>query len=95
MIKVIATPFGNWKAIINAYKQLGVMVEPAFYAEDLSTGSQIVLPGVGNFGPFCEYLREKSFLDSIKSIVNQDKKILGVCVGMQSLFEASTESPGV
>ncbi|MFA6559825.1 MAG: imidazole glycerol phosphate synthase subunit HisH, partial [Candidatus Obscuribacterales bacterium] len=55
----------------------------------------VILPGVGAFGAVMASLREGNFDQTIKSLVNAGTPFLGVCVGMQILFDSSEEAPGV
>lgn len=55
----------------------------------------VLLPGVGAFGPVMEHLRKTGFDRRIKDLVEAGTPYLGICVGMQILFEASEEAPGV
>ena len=55
----------------------------------------VVLPGVGNFGACMTALREADLEDSVHDAIDSGKPFLGICVGMQMLFDKSEESPGV
>lgn len=55
----------------------------------------VVLPGVGNFGACMTALREADLEDSVHDAINSGRPFLGICVGMQMLFDKSEESPGV
>lgn len=91
-LRVLVSPFGNAQAIIYAYRELGILGIPATTASDLLNSSHIVIPGVGNFGALVRYLRKNGFEKSLKFSASNGAKILGVCVGMQALFNSSEES---
>ena len=55
----------------------------------------VLLPGVGAFGPVIEHLQKSGFDTRLKELVNSGTPYLGICVGMQILFESSEESPSV
>lgn len=55
----------------------------------------VVLPGVGNFGACMTALREADLEDSVHDAIDSGRPFLGICVGMQMLFDKSEESPGV
>jgi len=56
---------------------------------------KIIFPGVGSFGACVKALEEKGFLLPLKKYISEGKKLLGICLGMQLLFEGSEESPDV
>jgi imidazole glycerol-phosphate synthase subunit HisH len=93
MLKVLTSPYGNSRSIINAYAELGISATPANNAEDLLDASHVVLPGVGNFGSLAKFLKSNGFDESLNLCIQRGTKILGVCVGMQVLFASSEESP--
>jgi len=61
----------------------------------IADADAVVLPGVGNFGACMTALREADLEDSVFAAVKSSRPFLGICVGMQMLFESSQESPGV
>ena len=91
MIAVIDYGAGNIKSVINAFKFLdkkcGLVSEP----ESLKEYSHIVLPGVGAFGEAIKKLKINSMDEAIKEAVKSGKAFIGICLGMQLLFEKSYE----
>lgn len=93
MIKIIDYGMGNAGSIGNMLLKLGeqfsIVTRPE---EDLSLASLIILPGVGSFDNGMSKLRERGFDQAIKHAVSNDAVLfLGICLGMQLLFESSEE----
>lgn len=83
---------GNINAFVNIYKQLNVPVKLANSSLDLIEASHIILPGVGAFDSAMHSLHDSGMMDDLnKAVVNDQKPILGVCVGMQMLGLSSEE----
>ncbi|KAI9293872.1 imidazole glycerol phosphate synthase hisHF [Neoconidiobolus thromboides FSU 785] len=83
---------GNVRSLINAVSSLGYTIKTITSKEDFFKADKILFPGVGNFGLAMKSLRELGYYDSLKQYIQQNKKFLGICVGMQCLFEGSTEA---
>lgn len=91
VIGIIDYGMGNLKSVSNALEFLGV---DHFISDDyqkLSTADKLILPGVGAFKDAIELIREKGFDRLLSETKNQGKHILGICLGMQLLFDTSTE----
>ncbi|MFN3491581.1 MAG: imidazole glycerol phosphate synthase subunit HisH [Anaerolineales bacterium] len=82
---------GNLRSVQKAFETLGVKVERTDDAKKISSGKRIVLPGVGAFGAYMFNLRQKGLEDAIKEVVKKNIPLLGICVGMQALFEIGEE----
>ena len=95
MIAVLDYGIGNLRSAEKALQHLGVdaalTTDPAI-ARD---ASGVVLPGVGAFGRCMEQLRESGLEPVVHEAVEAGKPFLGICIGMQMLFDASEEAPGV
>jgi len=91
-IGVIDYEMGNLhsvsKALLNAGADVKILTEPF----ELERVDCVVLPGVGNFGDAMQRLREKNFEEKIRSWILSKKPFLGICLGLQVLFEFSEES---
>jgi len=85
---------GNLGSIYNAIQYLDVHTKIISSPLDLSQFSHLILPGVGSFGKLADNLKKKDWPDKIKNFVQKGNSLLGVCVGMQLLFEQSEESNG-
>ena len=95
MIAIIDYDAGNIKSVEKALKYLG---EDAVITSDrdvILNASGVILPGVGAFGDAMEKLTTRSLDSVIYEYVSEGKPFLGICLGLQLLFENSEESPGV
>lgn len=94
---------GNVQSVRNAIKFLGYNTNDISNASDLqkllkSNTTEtpcLIFPGVGAFGQAMKKLKSEGLDTEIKNWIESDKPFLGVCLGMQLLFEGSDESPGV
>ena len=86
---------GNLHSVTNALRLLGAEVLLTSDPAEVARAERLVLPGVGAFGDCLEQLRARGLEAPIQAYLQSGKPFLGICVGMQMLFEASEESPGV
>eukprot|EP00241_Pyramimonas_parkeae_P001317 CAMPEP_0114252340 /NCGR_PEP_ID=MMETSP0058-20121206/15780_1 /TAXON_ID=36894 /ORGANISM="Pyramimonas parkeae, CCMP726" /LENGTH=550 /DNA_ID=CAMNT_0001366259 /DNA_START=264 /DNA_END=1916 /DNA_ORIENTATION=+ len=86
---------GNVRSVRNAIKALGFSVREVTSPEDLTSADRLVFPGVGSFGAAMEILHARGFVEPLREYLKAGKPFLGICLGMQLLFEGSEESPGV
>ena len=94
-IAIIDYDAGNLKSVEKAFDYLG---EKAFITRDRSEilgADRVILPGVGAFGDAMEKLHRYELVDVIKEAAGSGKPFLGICLGLQLLFESSEETPGV
>jgi glutamine amidotransferase len=82
---------GNLHSVHNALLSLGYSVLVTSDPEDLACSERIILPGVGAFGKFMEGLVERCLVESLCRAAHRGDPLLGICVGMQALFEYSEE----
>lgn len=82
---------GNLHSVYNALHSLGFNILVTSNPEDLLPGGRMILPGVGAFGNFMAGLRRLQLEDVLKKSYQNGCPFLGICVGMQALFEISTE----
>jgi glutamine amidotransferase len=82
---------GNLRSVQKALENVGAKVERTNNPQKVLTGKRIILPGVGAFGDFMSGLRQRGLEEAIKEIVKRDIPLLGICVGMQALFEVGEE----
>lgn len=86
---------GNIGSVRRCLHRLGISYRDVG-ADNLPRGSRpLILPGVGAFGTVMDSLRKNNLDRSIKKLVASGTPLLGVCVGMQVLFDSSEEAPGV
>jgi glutamine amidotransferase len=95
MVAIIDYDAGNIKSVENAVRYLGRDVRVTSDPETILQADHIILPGVGAFGDAMERLHERNLVETIREAVALDKPFLGICLGLQLLFEESEESPGV
>jgi glutamine amidotransferase len=82
---------GNIFSLTNALDHVGVANVLVSTPEELDRYDQMILPGVGAFSDCMDKLHEKQFTSAIQTFVEAGKKTLGICVGMQMLFDKSFE----
>lgn len=91
MIVIIDYGVGNIRSLYNALKRLGYSVTVSDKIQDINNGKAIILPGVGAFKGAMNNLNRLNLVDTIIENVHKGKPILGICLGMQLLFEKSYE----
>jgi glutamine amidotransferase len=92
MIAIVDYGAGNISSVKKAFEHLGADVQVTADPEVIAAADKVVVPGVGHFNR-CELLNEQLRLPALEA-VKQGKPFLGICVGMQWLFNGSTEAPG-
>ncbi len=95
MIAIIDYDAGNMKSVEKALLFLGEEVVITRDAEIILGADGVILPGVGAFGDAMEKLHSYGLVEVIKKCVGRGIPFLGICLGLQLLFEGSEESPGV
>ena len=95
MIGIIDYDAGNIKSVEKAFQYLGEPVTVSREPEELLAADKVVLPGVGSFGDAMENLHRFGLVEVIRQIAEKGTPFLGICLGLQLLFEKSEESPGV
>lgn len=98
MISLIDYGVGNINAFVNIYKQLGIQVNKAQTAKDISEASKLILPGVGAFDDAMNRLNISGMREALEeAVVHRKVPVIGICVGMQMLTERSDEGkmPGL
>ena len=93
-VAVIDSGVANLASVVSALRGLGTEVTTARSVADLDGASHLVLPGVGAFGPAIRSLRRRGLDTAILRAAGDGKPLLGICLGMQLLGEASDEAPG-
>lgn len=94
MIAVIDYGVGNLFSVEKAVAALGADVKVTSDKETIEAAEKIILPGVGAFGDCMKNLEATGLIPTIKSLVADGRPMLGICVGLQILFDGSEESPG-
>ena len=92
MIAIIDYGMGNLHSVENALKKLNCACKITKDIQDIKEADKLILPGVGAFPDCMKNLQESGVLDTLKEEVLEKKKpLLGICLGMQALFEESEE----
>jgi glutamine amidotransferase len=91
MITIIDYEMGNLRSVEKAFEKLGFEAQVSSNPEHLLTADKIVLPGVGAFRDCINNLRAGGFVEPLLEHVEAGKPLLGICVGMQMLFDQSEE----
>ena len=92
MIVIIDYNVGNLKSVENAFLRIGLETIVSRDHEVIRQADGIVLPGVGTFPVAMENLKKYDLIDILNERKNAGIPILGICLGMQILFEKGTES---
>lgn len=95
LIAVLDYGIGNLRSAQKGLQFVGADAQLTSDKKLIADAQAVVLPGVGNFGACMTALREAGLEDSVHEAINSGRPFLGICVGMQMLFERSEESPGV
>ena len=95
MIAIIDYDAGNIKSVEKAMQYLGEEAVVTRDRETILSADGVILPGVGAFGDAMEKLHAYGLVDVIHECVQKQIPFLGICLGLQLLFESSEESPGV
>ncbi|MBI2676554.1 MAG: imidazole glycerol phosphate synthase subunit HisH [Candidatus Yanofskybacteria bacterium] len=91
MIGIINYGVGNLTSVKNSLDFLNIPNAVTDRPEEINNFDKIILPGVGAFGAAMEKLNNFGFADKIKNFANAGKPVLGICLGMQLLFDESRE----
>jgi len=95
MIGIIDYDAGNIMSVKKALDFLGKDSKITRDANELLYSDHVILPGVGSFGDAMSKLNEYGLVDVINKVVDKGTPFLGICLGLQLIFESSEESPGV
>jgi glutamine amidotransferase len=94
MIVVIDYGMGNLHSVRKALEVAGAKAKVSSSAKDILKAERIVFPGVGSFGEAMKELNRRKLVKPIKDAIADGKPFLGLCLGLQLLFERSEEAPG-
>jgi glutamine amidotransferase len=95
MIGVVDYGMSNLGSVMNALDHIRASSRLITRGDDLSGCDALLVPGQGAFGDCMEGLRSRGFEQPLLDWIAQDRPFLGICMGLQLLFEASEEAPGV
>ena len=91
MIAIVDYGLGNIKNVINAFNYLGYETKLTDNTRDLNSAKAIILPGVGAFRDGIKNLQDKDLVEPLRANIKDGKPLLGICLGMQLLYENSFE----
>jgi imidazole glycerol phosphate synthase glutamine amidotransferase subunit len=92
MITIVDYGMGNIRSVEKALAKIGAEHRVGRTPDEIRNSDKLILPGVGNFGEGMKNIADFSLLDAIRGFKGP---LLGICLGMQLLFDESEESPGV
>ena len=95
MIAVLDYGIGNLRSAQKALEKVGAEAVLTSDPEQIATAKGVVLPGVGHVGRCLEALRDSGLEDPAKAAIDAGRPFLGICVGMQMLYDGSEEAPDV
>lgn len=95
MVAIIDYDAGNIKSVEKAIQFLGQEAIITRNPEEILNASHVILPGVGAFGDAMEKLHKYNLVPVIHEVVKRKIPFIGICLGLQLLFESSEETPGV
>ena len=91
MIAIVDYGVGNLFSLLSSFRAIGEEAEVTDDRKRIRGASKIVLPGVGAFGDAMKKLRDSGLLETVMEEAYRGKPLLGICLGMQLLFESSSE----
>ena len=95
MVAIIDYDAGNIRSVEKAIRYLGKEVTVTSDPEKILAADRVILPGVGAFGDAMKRLHAMGLVEVIRQVADRGTPFLGICLGLQLLFEKSEESPGV
>lgn len=95
MVMLLDYGAGNVRSVVNAIEKLGETVKEVKSGNDILQAEKLVFPGVGNFGEVMRVLRERGLAAPLLKYLNLNRPFLGICLGLQVLFEGSEEAPDI
>ncbi len=95
MIAIVDYDAGNLKSVSKALDALGQENRVTGDSKEILSADKVILPGVGSFGDAMTQLKKHGLDLVLKEVAEKGTPLLGICLGLQVLFESSEESPGV
>lgn len=95
MIAIIDYDAGNIKSVEKALQYIGEDTVISRDRDEILAADKVLLPGVGAFGDAMQKLKDYNLVNTIYDVVDKKTPFLGICLGLQLLFESSDETPGI
>ncbi len=95
MITIIDYGAGNLRSVQNTLDEVGAAYAVIQRPDRLDGASKLILPGVGHFGQMLRALDERQLRGPLLDVIRRGTPFLGICLGLQALFESSEEAPGL
>jgi imidazole glycerol phosphate synthase glutamine amidotransferase subunit len=95
MIGIIDYGMSNLGSVMNACRHLALPAELISKPAQMDACRALIFPGQGAFGDCVKHLQAHGFVEPLKNWIRADRPFLGICLGLQTLFEGSEEAPGV
>lgn len=95
MIAIVDYGAGNVGSVLKAVQYLGYPAQPIDRPELLNGSEKYILPGQGHFGAMMKALEERRLLGALRRRLEKGKPFLGICLGLQALYEGSEEAPEI
>ncbi len=95
MLTILDYGGGNLKSVVNMLDSFGLPYRVTDKAEDIINADRLIFPGQGHFGQVMEALKFKGLAEPLRRTISSGVPFLGICVGLQVLFDSSEEAPGV
>ena len=91
MIAIIDYGMGNLRSVQKAFEAVGAEAQVTCKVDEILKAKSVVLPGVGAMGPAMQKLQELALIEPVRKVIQDGKPFLGICLGLQLLFENSSE----
>ncbi len=91
MIAIIDYGMGNLRSVQKAFERIGVDARIVTSAEEIDRAAKVVLPGVGAFADAVDHMRKQGLVEPVLKAVGSGRPFLGICLGLQLLFDVSYE----
>ena len=91
MLSIIDYQMGNLRSVQKGFERVGAAATIINEPEQIRAASKLVLPGVGAFGDAIHELRRRNLVEPIREAIQAGKPFLGICLGLQLLFDVSHE----
>lgn len=94
MIEIIDYGAGNLRSVLRGVEAAGGQARLCSNPADLKNADAVIFPGQGSFATASDKLREQGFVEPLREYIREDRPFLGICLGLQLLFESSAEAKG-